>query len=228
MVWDSESEKEEFNEKPYSALSDDEGGTHLFGIKHFLIIGGGLLLVIILVVIFFSGKPEPENETGADIKGADIKEVKDDITSRLDRLEAKINYLMSFQERIAGLEEKFIDIERKRQGAGEEQTDLKPESMSQIKSNRRSIREATNRLNLIEQRLNRLENKIQKAYAAPSDRQTAGPSTQETAVYVVKKGDTPYSISRKHNMEVDQLLKLNGLDEPAVIYPGQRLKVPAR
>ncbi len=223
MVWNSDSEKEEFNEKPYSALSDDEGDTHLFGIKHFFIIGGGLLLVIILVVIFFSGKPEPENETGAD-----IKEVKDDITSRLDRLEAKINYLMSFQERIAGLEEKFIDIERKRQGAGEEQTDSKPESTSQIKSNRRSIREATNRLNLIEQRLNRLENQIQKAYAAPSDRQTAGPSTQDTAVYVVKKGDTPYSISRKHNMEVDQLLKLNGLDEPAVIYPGQRLKVPAR
>jgi len=46
-------------------------------------------------------------------------------------------------------------------------------------------------------------------------------------VYVVQKGDTLYSIARRHNMSVQQLAQLNRLRAPYSIYPGQRLNLVA-
>ncbi len=42
--------------------------------------------------------------------------------------------------------------------------------------------------------------------------------------YVVKKGDTLYGISKKYNLEVSKLMKLNNLSSN-IIYLGQKLKV---
>jgi LysM repeat protein len=44
------------------------------------------------------------------------------------------------------------------------------------------------------------------------------------AIYVVKKGDTLYSISRKVNVSVNDIKKLNGLRDN-IISIGQRLKL---
>ncbi|CAH1203946.1 MULTISPECIES: 5'-nucleotidase C-terminal domain-containing protein [Paenibacillus] len=46
-------------------------------------------------------------------------------------------------------------------------------------------------------------------------------------VYVVKSGDTLYSISKKHGTTWQALQKLNSLKNPHWIYPGQKLKLPA-
>lgn len=43
--------------------------------------------------------------------------------------------------------------------------------------------------------------------------------------YVVKKGDSLYTIAKKYNVSVDDLLKANGLSS-ALIYPNQVLIVP--
>lgn len=43
--------------------------------------------------------------------------------------------------------------------------------------------------------------------------------------YVVKKGDTLYTIAKMYNVTVDQLLKANGLTS-ALIYPNQVLIIP--
>ena len=43
--------------------------------------------------------------------------------------------------------------------------------------------------------------------------------------YVVKKGDSLYTISKKYNVSVDDLLKVNGLTS-ALIYPNQVLIIP--
>ncbi|MFW6334044.1 MAG: LysM peptidoglycan-binding domain-containing protein, partial [Desulfosalsimonas sp.] len=48
-------------------------------------------------------------------------------------------------------------------------------------------------------------------------------STSGKEVYRVKKGDSPYTIARRHNMDVERLLLLNELQGDARIYPGQTL-----
>ncbi len=46
-------------------------------------------------------------------------------------------------------------------------------------------------------------------------------STQ--AIYVVKKGDNLFKIARRHNINISQLRKLNGMENVETIYPGQTL-----
>lgn len=49
----------------------------------------------------------------------------------------------------------------------------------------------------------------------------------ETEIYIVAKGDTFYGVARRHNMTVDELLKLNNLKSSDTLKIGQVLKVPA-
>lgn len=44
-------------------------------------------------------------------------------------------------------------------------------------------------------------------------------------VYTVKKGDTLSKIANKYNTTVAQLVKLNNIKNPDLIYPGQKVKV---
>ena len=52
-------------------------------------------------------------------------------------------------------------------------------------------------------------------------------AAQTAATYVVQPGDTLYRISRAHNLTVDQLRSLNGI-EGDQIEPGQRLRLTSR
>jgi LysM repeat protein len=49
-----------------------------------------------------------------------------------------------------------------------------------------------------------------------------------TAAYKVRAGDTLSGIATKHSVTLAALLKTNRLSAASVIYPGQRLKVPAK
>ncbi|MCF8036426.1 MAG: LysM peptidoglycan-binding domain-containing protein [Desulfobacteraceae bacterium] len=55
------------------------------------------------------------------------------------------------------------------------------------------------------------------------DASEAGSS--EKAFYTVQKNDTLYSIAKDNGLEVETLLEINGLEEGAVIYPGDKLLV---
>ena len=46
------------------------------------------------------------------------------------------------------------------------------------------------------------------------------------SIYIVKRGDTIYSIANKYNMPYKELILLNGLDENDYIYPNQEILVP--
>lgn len=48
----------------------------------------------------------------------------------------------------------------------------------------------------------------------------------QTTIYQVRQGDTAYSIARQHGVTVADLLRGNGLDDQAVICPGQNLRIP--
>ena len=45
------------------------------------------------------------------------------------------------------------------------------------------------------------------------------------ALYEVKSGDSPSRIANQHNMNLDQLLRLNNLTKNSIIHPGQQLYV---
>ena len=59
---------------------------------------------------------------------------------------------------------------------------------------------------------------------APTIQQAATTSNDATASYTVLKGDTLYSISKKNNVTVEQLIQLNGLSGNAISI-GQVLKL---
>ena len=44
--------------------------------------------------------------------------------------------------------------------------------------------------------------------------------------YLINKGDTIYGIARKYDINPSYLLRLNGLNESDIIYPGDTLFVP--
>ncbi|WP_242824111.1 LysM peptidoglycan-binding domain-containing protein [[Clostridium] dakarense] len=44
-------------------------------------------------------------------------------------------------------------------------------------------------------------------------------------IYVVKSGDTLSGIAKKFNVTVDELVILNDIPNPNLIYPGQVLKI---
>jgi nucleoid-associated protein YgaU len=47
-------------------------------------------------------------------------------------------------------------------------------------------------------------------------------------VYVVQKGDTVYKIAKKFELDWHELAGYNHLDNPDLIYPGERLFIPHR
>lgn len=46
--------------------------------------------------------------------------------------------------------------------------------------------------------------------------------------YIVEEGDNPYDIARKHNISVNELMEVNGLERGDKIYPGNVLKIPKK
>ena len=50
--------------------------------------------------------------------------------------------------------------------------------------------------------------------------------TESKETYLVKKGENLYSISRKLNMDIFNLIEINNLKSPYKIFPNQLLKLP--
>lgn len=46
--------------------------------------------------------------------------------------------------------------------------------------------------------------------------------------YIVKKGDTLYELTKKFKCDINDVLRVNLLDDPSKIYPGQKLMFPVR
>lgn len=46
------------------------------------------------------------------------------------------------------------------------------------------------------------------------------------STYIVNTGETLWSIAQSNNIDIDTLLKLNGLDEKDYIYPNQEIIIP--
>lgn len=55
---------------------------------------------------------------------------------------------------------------------------------------------------------------------------TSMPTDETAATYVVRRGDSLWSIAKKHGISLSTLLSANGLSKNAVIHPGDSLNVP--
>ena len=64
----------------------------------------------------------------------------------------------------------------------------------------------------------------QKLRITESNVQDLNPITQNST-YIVKRGDTLSSIARRYGVSVDYLVRINDIQNPNIIYPGQLLQV---
>jgi LysM repeat protein len=61
--------------------------------------------------------------------------------------------------------------------------------------------------------------------AKPDEPTPPASSEAQNQYHQVVAGDTLYSISKRYNLSVDELLKFNGMDKNTIIVPGQKLIV---
>ena len=60
----------------------------------------------------------------------------------------------------------------------------------------------------------------------PPEPTEAGPSAPAEQVYIVKRGDTLFSIARRYGVPLADLAAYNGIVNPNLIYPGQVIRIP--
>jgi membrane-bound lytic murein transglycosylase D len=66
---------------------------------------------------------------------------------------------------------------------------------------------------------------IGQKLSIPEYRIVQQPGKGDKNQYLVRRGDSPYKIARRHNMSLASLLRINGLTPRSKIYPGQLLLV---
>lgn len=73
----------------------------------------------------------------------------------------------------------------------------------------------------------RLKIPVEKAYETMQPKAPISLTSDQAEYYTMKVGDNPWSIAMKHHMKVDELLKLNGLNEKTArkLKPGDRLRI---
>lgn len=64
-----------------------------------------------------------------------------------------------------------------------------------------------------------------KTYAPVSDRSVSAAAQPRPDSYLVRKGDTLYSIAFRYGMDYRELARRNGIGRDYSIYPGQRLSL---
>ena len=65
----------------------------------------------------------------------------------------------------------------------------------------------------------------QKLRITESNIQDLNPIQNSSSTYVVKRGDTLTSIARRYGVSVNYLVRINGIQNPNIIYPGQLLQI---
>lgn len=74
------------------------------------------------------------------------------------------------------------------------------------------------------------EEKVKESQPTPTTETTsqeAQKQEEEYTIYKVQSGDTLFSIAKKFNVKMDDIIKLNNLEDPNKLQVGQELKIPA-
>jgi LysM repeat protein len=227
MEWKTDSENEEM-EEPYSAFK--RGGSEVFGGKTrmpFIIIGCG---VLVLILLFFIFNPRPPRESDSNIQS---------LTARLEILEKRMADLEG--QRITASETGLL-ADAALEGSLEYQ-----QLANWIKSNAEVISETIKKMGLLEKKLDQIQGRAQtkteentprpvvekkqaaekKPTASAKEPVKVQAAEQPAALryHTVQKGENLYRISLKYGVTISMLQKMNHLDDPTKIQPGQRLVV---
>jgi LysM repeat protein len=193
----------EEREDTFGYSGAEEGGSKK-SMKPIVIAGAGLLVAVIAVLMVLSGSPKSGEK------------------EQLKSLETRVK---AVEEKLARLE--WIDTGLARLDRREKEMASISERMTQLEATLAKKVEPPPR------------EAVKPAHASPSKAEVATPKpapapakTEKDAkarIHVVQKGETIYGISRKYEIPVDQLMKLNHLGPKDVIKPGQQLVVgPAK
>jgi tetrahydromethanopterin S-methyltransferase subunit B len=200
-------EEEYFDEEQYSPWADQEkhkkGGLlnkskMLFG----LLIGAIVALIIALLVLIMGG--------GA---GRASSQQLAQLEERIQMLEERLDKFEAIDEKVTRIWEQAKSFEtfKDRFERSEASTSLRMDHL-------------TMSLESMQKQLSKVHAPVAATAKAIAPR-TAPSTTPQTQYHVVESGDTLYSISKKYNLEVDQLLQLNHMKPDSVIQPGQKLIV---
>jgi LysM repeat protein len=221
MDWKSDSDERSYEEVPYTTLSGSKRGGILSRREFpFILLGAGLLLLLLLFLIFAPGSHQ-----------ASIDRLSG-VPQRLDQMENRLKAVEDMETRLDRLEAQIMSL-GKTLAAEKSRNSPDPQLVDRVQESSASIQKFENRINLLERRLNRMKNEMQVAAKAPSKPAPVRKKPEAEAskapskrIHVVKEGETLYRIAVNRKVDLEKFLELNGLEEGAVIYPGQKLKIP--
>lgn len=79
--------------------------------------------------------------------------------------------------------------------------------------------------------LDSVKNALRGAVAAPPPQAAPTPVEAPTEpsyeTYTIRTGDTLGDIGARHGVTREELARINGIDEPDLIFPGQEIRLPA-
>ena len=157
-----------------------------------------VIIPVLLLAIFLFIRP-----------GGSDKALQSAVDQRLQQIESRMAAL-------EGVSELVTDLDKNRQ-------DTQP---LMVRLDRLETSFAK-KISDMDQQLKELQAKFVNTVAKQNQTPVVKSRTSKQAVktHVVKKGETPYSISKQYGLSVSQLMTFNKLSKGAVINPGQSLKL---
>lgn len=182
-----------------------------------IITGAGIIVLVIFVVLMISGKPAADD--------------------RIRQLEGRIIDLEALGPQIADLKESLARLQLQRPAAGEtgpldervaELESTVPPKLAAIESTLTQIEKQIE--SVVSRRADRAESSKPPAAPKPAD---AGETSTKTVTvkktkpqyHTVETGETVYQISRRYDVSVEELVRMNSLGDEMLIRPGQRLLI---
>ncbi|TWI66963.1 LysM domain-containing protein [Desulfobotulus alkaliphilus] len=195
----------------------------------FVWLGAGLVAVLVLFLLFFPGRSDEPVFPSAGGAGAEYAEISD----RLDRLASAMESLRMqrmFSESGVPDQEELVAAIRKLNADLSLQIAALSKKMDGLQA-------------AVEERNRTLAPAPPKAAEATGEdatvktRRSSTPKTEPASPaapppsgrgleYSVQRGDTLFSIARKHGVSLGSLLEANRMKQSDPIHPGQRLKIP--
>ena len=201
--------EEYFDEEQYSPWADRKDSKRRISLSKvpvlfILLMAAIVALVVALLMLLMSGRGQ----------GASSRQLAD-FNERLQKLEERMDKYEAIDEKVTRIWEQAKSFEKfkDRFDRSEASTSLRMDHL-------------TMSLETLQKQLNEAQSPAAgKAATAKEDNKDSKKETNTTVYHQVQPGDTLYSISKKYNLDVEQLLELNQMKAGSVIQPGQKLVV---